>query len=250
MSKLRTRSLALTSSLLSFLGAATLALAFAAGGAAVNVKSVPAGNNISDQNHPEYWENLYPGTTCIKITSGFQGDTYVVPAPPAGTVWRIIVLKYATINDVYDFPAVGAILKSNTGQNLSHVMACYILSSTTTTTAATTTTTAPTTTTTAPTTTTTQPTTTTTDPSTTTTDPSTTTTDPSTTTTDPSTTTTASVQGTTIVNDPGTTTTVTVLAETLAKTGSDSDVLTTLGLILLGLGGFLLLFARRSSSRA
>jgi LPXTG-motif cell wall-anchored protein len=257
MSTLRTRLLAVATSFTSIIG--LLFLALAGGGV---LSTVPA-NNISDQNQPGYWENLYPGTTCIKLTQGFSGDTFVVNAPPAGTIWRIVDLKFGTVHETHDFPNQGDVLTTSTGQNISHVMECYTSptttssstsSSTTSTTQATTTSATQATTTSTQATTTTAPSTTS-SSSTSSTSSSTTTTAPSTTTTDPSTTTTAQVLGTTIVNStttdpvaPSSTTTATVLGTTLAHTGDSTGLLLTVGALLIGFGAALLLSVRRRIS--
>ena len=179
---------------------------------------------------------------------------FIVPEPPEGKTWTLLVLKGGTTNEVIPLPVVGQGYSHSAHDN-SHVILCWEDEEvTTTTTAPTTTTTSPTTTTT-----TTRPSTTTTSSSTTTTVPvtttssSTTTTDPTTTTTKPVTTTSNPTTTSVVVTttDPPTTTTVTV-PTTLPVTGPSVNMdlgwlaLFALALIVLA-GAALVAVGRRDS---
>lgn len=167
---------------------------------------------------------------------------FIVPEPPSGTVWTLLVLKAGTTNETVPYPVAGDSYAHSEHDN-SHIILCWEESSDTTTTSTTVDTTTTTTssipTTTVPkTTTTTEPTTTTTAPVTTTSSSTTTSVDPTTTSTsvDPSTTTVPSTV-------PQTTSTVTT-SSTLPVTGVDTGPLALAGLALVLLGSLSLVALR------
>ena len=156
---------------------------------------------------------------------------FIVPEPPEGTTWTLIVLKAGTTNETIPYPLEGQSFSHSLHEN-SHVILCWETEQVTTTT------TLPPTTTTS-----TQPPTTT----TTTTIASTTTTE-ATTTTSSSTTTTV---GTTTTSELATTTTVpatttTTMPEELPFTGpGDLVPIAAIGALLTILGGAAVIGARR-----
>jgi len=180
---------------------------------------------------------------------------YVVPAPPAGATWTLLVLKAGTENQQIPNPVVGQAYSHSNGKDISHVILCYereVPPSTTTTTVI-----PPTTTTVPPTTSTT----------TTSTPPeTTTTTEPPVTTTTvlPTTSTTVPPSSTTTLPPDPTTTTTEVPPPTLIESGDagyigeaddgheheENDGLLVLlvgGLVVAGLMGLAWLVGRASS---
>jgi len=197
--------------------------------------------DISEKNKVGYW--------CEDGIKYEPVDTpFIVPAPPAGTTWTLIVLKGGTTNQTHATPKTGETYSHSEHEN-SHVILCYEEASTTTTEPSTTTSSSSTTSSTSSTTT-----------SSTTTSSTTTTSQPTTRSTVAETTTSSST--TTTVVDPTTTTqleatttvppTTTTTVPTLPVTGIPDDVLP-LGVALL-VGGVLLLLSaswlghRRSGS--
>lgn len=210
----------------------------------------------TDSNQVSFW-----------CEAGFKYEPvetpYVVPEPPADSVWTLLVLKAGSgegSNHPVENPVVGQAYTHPTGRDISHVILCYEGESGTTTTEGTVTTLATTTTSEATTTTTTEPPTTTTVPetsttttsstTTSTTQPTTTTSTTSSTTTSttepPSTTTTLDTTTTTVV-DPSTTTTtgtprggVATGGGGTADTGLEADQWAAIAALLIGLGSLLL----------
>jgi hypothetical protein len=50
---------------------------------------------------------------------------YVVPAPPAGATWTLLVLKAGTDNQTIANPVVGQAYSPSNGKDISHVILCY-----------------------------------------------------------------------------------------------------------------------------
>ena len=206
--------------------------------AVVLALAIPAGATPPEDSKNEVsdWCNGSDGIKYEPVATPF-----IVPAPPAGTVWTKIVVKAgsgAGQNETWDYPDVGGWYSHSEHDN-SHVILCYEELTVTTTVP----TTIPDTTTTIP------DTTTTTDPETTTTTgpETTTTTDPeTTTTTDPGTTTTTDPVTTTTAQETTTIPEVSTDIPELPVTGIDSGWFVLAGLLLLatGLGG--LAIARRT----
>ena len=120
----------------------------------LSVGAVLASTDISDENKVGYWcEN---GVKYEPVAT-----PYVVPTPPEGTAWTLLVLKAGSgegANETFANPTSGQSYVHSTGKDISHVILCWEEVTTTTasstTTSSSTTTEPPTTTTTAPTTTT------------------------------------------------------------------------------------------------
>lgn len=79
----------------------------------------------SDANQPENWETYlvdegYVDVECMKYEEGFDGDTWV-----SDDDYLLVVLKYATINEEFWFVEEDEELSTETGQDISHVIACY-----------------------------------------------------------------------------------------------------------------------------
>ncbi len=146
----------------------------------------------TDSNQVDHWCE-----TGVKFEP--VSTPYVVPSPPAGSTWTLLILKAGTANDQIPNPVVGQAYAHSSGKDISHVILCYEEVPTSTTT----TTTLP-----VPTTTTTEP------PGSTTT---TTTTVPGSTTTTSTTTTT--LGSTTTTMDPQSTTTTRVPPPTYIESG-------------------------------
>lgn len=78
-------------------------------------------------NHPSYYEGLGYGT-CIKTED--PGDPYVLPPPPAGTYWTLLVLKAGSAasnddwNTLVENPTPGPYVHPS-GKDLSHIIRCY-----------------------------------------------------------------------------------------------------------------------------
>lgn len=211
----------------------------------------------TDSNQVDFW--------CESGVKHEPVDTpYVVPEPPADSVWTLLVLKAGSgegSNHEVAYPVVGQAYEHPTGRDISHVILCYEeeSGSTTTTQATTTTTTEPpssTTTSTSSTSTSTSTTTSTTQPTTTTSTTSSTTTS---TTQPPSTTTTLGTTTTTVVVEDTTTTTAVVTTPTdpppptripagnsLPETGLEAGQWAAIAVLLLGLGSLLLAGSRRA----
>lgn len=152
----------------------------------------------TDSNQVDFWCE-----TGVKFEP--VSTPYVVPTPPAGATWTLLVLKAGTENDQIPNPVVGNAYSHSSGRDISHVILCYeeVPPSTTTTT-------------------TTLPTTTSTTTSTTTPPDTTTTTEPPTTSTTTSTSTTTTLPEpttTTVPPDPSTTTTSEVPPPTYIESG-------------------------------
>ena len=195
-----------------------------------------------EENKVEYWCEDGNGIKYEPVDTPF-----IVPAPPAGTTWTLIVLKAGTTNETESYPVSGQEFSHSLHDN-SHVILCWeeTPSDTTTTTQETTTSTTST------------PTTTVID--TTTTDPSTTTSSTTPTTTLPGSTTTLLDSSTTSVMSPSTvppttttskpvttslpSTPTTSPPKTLPVTGANVMVYGLIGMALLLTGGFVLALAR------
>ena len=178
-----------------------------------------------DENKVEFWCN---GTDGIKYE---PVDTpFIVPAPPEGTTWTLIVIKAGTTNETNTNPIPGTSYAHSEHDN-SHVILCWeTVTTTTTTTILTTTTTTPTDSTT---TTTTTASTTTTDPASTTSSSTTTTSSPTTTTSSSSTTTTLGTTTSTVPPSTPTTTPPVDPPTELPVTGANLMSFTVLGLVAL-----------------
>jgi cobalamin biosynthesis Mg chelatase CobN len=171
---------------------------------------------------------------------------FIVPAPPDGTVWTLIVLKAGTTNETVPYPVVGDSYSHSEHDN-SHIILCWealststivvnttVPDDTTTTTTISPTTTLPTSTTTS------EAVTTTTEQSTTTTDPTTTSSSTTTTSVDPTTTSTSVDPSTTTEPSTVPQTTSTVTTSTLPVTGFNADDVVPFGVALLVVGVVLL----------
>ncbi len=96
----------------------------------------------SDENTVEFWcdngEKIEPVDT-----------PFIVPDPPEGTTWTLLVLKAGTMNSTVSSPVVGQAYSHPSGKEISHVILCYTIimdtpsTSTTTPTTSSTTTTDP-----------------------------------------------------------------------------------------------------------
>lgn len=88
------------------------------------------GNDDSAKNHPEYWENQYPGTTCVKYDN-VNALTFTVPAAPDDTEWVVAVVKAGSKqsvdnpNHVDETVRTGDVLSHPSGKNISHVILCH-----------------------------------------------------------------------------------------------------------------------------
>ena len=221
----------------------------------IGLPAVAYGQTNPDANKVAYWcepdGNFEPfADTGVKYE---PVDTpFIVPAPPEGKIWTLLVLKAGTTNETVAYPVVGQGYQQGTDKDNSHVILCWEVNEVTTTTSTSTSTTSTSTSTTSTsstttstpsttipgTTTTVQPTTT---SSSTTTIPATTTSPP---TTDPSTTTSLDETTTTLA----TTTVPPVTEPTLPVTGVEVGGLGALALALLALGGLTVFAIRKSHS--
>lgn len=143
-----------------------------------------AGQADPEANNPAYW-----GEDCFKIDDGTGSDEYV-----ATDDFRLVVLKSGNVNDEFYDVKAGDVLATTSGQDVSHLILCEGVTTTTTAPESTTTTVPESTTTTVP-------------ESTTTVPESTTTVPESTTTTQPESTTTTQPESTTTTEPPPTPTT-------------------------------------------
>lgn len=226
-------------------GAIAVMVLASAGTALAETYTAPGQPNVltvdSDANKVSFW--CEPDDAGIKYEP--VATPYIVPEPPEGKVWTLLVIKSALVNDQFPNPVVGQAYNAVSEKDISHVILCWedtVVTTTTTTSSTTTTTPSTTTTTTTSTTvptTTTEPTTTTTDPTSTTSSsiPTTSTTVIATTTVPPSSSTTSSNPTSTV---PPTTTTVTV-PTTLPVTGPSVNMglgwLALFAVALIVLGG-------------
>ena len=80
----------------------------------------------SDENTVEFWcdngEKFEPVET-----------PFIVPDPPEGTTWTLLVLKAGTENHSISTPTPGSAYSHPSGKEISHVILCYEESGTTTT---------------------------------------------------------------------------------------------------------------------
>lgn len=77
-------------------------------------------------NQEAYWEAMGYGD-CTKEELDDGVGSFVLPAPPMGTAYTLLVLKAgsgATANDVIENPVVGEEYTHGTGKDLSHVIWC------------------------------------------------------------------------------------------------------------------------------
>ena len=196
-------------------------------------------------NEGPYWVNYLAnergitGATCTKISQSSE-SAFVMPAPPAGSSWVLLVVKQGTDNYVYYDPIGGHTYPSTGDQapGYSHLIVCSTVDEveTTTTTSVE-------------------------DTTTTSVEDTTTTSVEDTTTTSVEDTTTTSVEDTTTTSEEQTTTTTeddpevlpTVVTTTpdevddeeLPFTGLDSDVMFGIAVLLFGVGAALLAITRR-----
>ena len=212
------------------LGLISFALLVMIATVALAIRPAVATNDISEANKVGYW--CEDGIKYEPVETPF-----IVPAPPAGTTWTLLVLKGGTTNETVDYPVVGQGYSHSAHDN-SHVILCWEEPSdtTTTSTSAVTTTVANSTTTTE------VSDTTTTVPVTTTS--SSTTTSPSTTTLPTSTTSTSQPMDTTTTST-GLVTTTTVMTE-LPMTGSSLTGIAVLGMMMLALGSAFVYSVRKA----
>ena len=198
------------------LGLISFALLVMIATVALAIRPAVATNDISEANKVGYW--CEDGIKYEPVETPF-----IVPAPPAGTTWTLLVLKGGTTNETVDYPVVGQGYSHSAHDN-SHVILCWEEPSdtTTTSTSAVTTTVANSTTTT--------------EVSDTTTTVPVTTTSSSTTTTVPKTTTTTSIPVTTTTTKPAiTTTTMDPPTTTIPEVQTDIAELPTTGIPLTGI---------------
>ncbi len=120
----------------------TIALMLVAGVFAALALVIPT-VSATDSNQVDFWCD--DGMKVEPVST-----PYVVPAPPAGTTWTLLVLKAGLDNQTIANPVVGQAYSHSNGKDISHVILCYEeeVPPSTTTTIPTTTTTAPRTTTT------------------------------------------------------------------------------------------------------
>jgi len=187
-----------------------------------------ATTDISEKNKVSYW--CEDGIKYEPVETPF-----IVPAPPEGTQWTLIVLKAGTTNETHPYPKQGDTY-SHTLHDNSHVILCWEETSDTTTTSPSSTTSSTVTTTTIPDTTTTVPVTTT---------SSSTTTIQSTSTLATSTTSTSQPMDTTTTST-GLVTTTTVMTE-LPMTGSTLTGIAVLGMMMLALGSAFVYSVRKTN---
>ena len=50
---------------------------------------------------------------------------FVVPTPPEGTTWTLLVLKAGLVNDEISTPAPSSVHHHSSGKEISHVILCY-----------------------------------------------------------------------------------------------------------------------------
>lgn len=214
----------------------------------IGLPAVAYGQTNPDANKVAYWCEP-DGNFELFADTGVKYEPvdtpFIVPAPPEGKIWTLLVLKAGTTNETVAYPVVGQGYQQGTDKDNSHVILCWEVNEVTTTTSTSTSTTSTSSTTTSTpsttipgTTTTVQPTTT---SSSTTTIPATTTSPP---TTDPSTTTSLDETTTTLA----TTTVPPVTEPTLPVTGVEVGGLGALALALLALGGLTVFAIRKSHS--
>lgn len=215
-----------------------VALAFAtpANGETYTAPGEPVPLSVdSEANKVSFW--CEPDDAGVKYEP--VATPYIVPEPPEGKTWTLLVLKGGTTNEVIQRPVVGQGYSHSAHEN-SHVILCWEDEEVTTTTTSSTTTSSTTTSTSS---TTSSTSTSTTQPPTTTTVP--TTTSSSTTTSTPTSTTTTALTTTTSTETPSTTTTSTVppststpTDDTLPVTGAPESVkrLGIAGLVFLAVG--------------
>src|SRR4051794_10322314 len=70
-----------------------------AGVATVGSAPRASASDFSDKNQPEYWSSLGYGT-CVKYEN--PGTPYVLGAPPAGSVWTLLVVKAGSESSTND----------------------------------------------------------------------------------------------------------------------------------------------------
>lgn len=81
----------------------------------------------SDQNHAWYWENVlaekgYDDAKCIKLEK--ESDYLQVPEIKQGGEWALLVLKSATVNDLFWNPVIGEKYSPISGKRISHAFQC------------------------------------------------------------------------------------------------------------------------------
>lgn len=81
-----------------------------------------AGAYDSEQNQPGYW-----GDDCWKVEGGTGPAVYL------DADYRLVVLKSGTVNDAFDAPRAGDQLVTRSGKDISHVIYCPEIPTTTTT---------------------------------------------------------------------------------------------------------------------
>ena len=85
-----------------------------------------AAQSNSDLNHPSYYEGLGYGT-CVKTDP--VSTPYTLGAPPAGSYWRLLVLKAGSAasnddwNTMLDYPQPGS-FSHPSGKQISHIIKC------------------------------------------------------------------------------------------------------------------------------
>ena len=83
----------------------------------------------TDSNQVDFWCET-------GVKSEPVSTPYVVPSPPAGSTWTLLIIKAGTANDQIPNPVVGQAYSHSSGKDISHVILCYeeVPTSTTTTT--------------------------------------------------------------------------------------------------------------------
>ncbi len=89
------------------------------------------------ENNPAFWVGENGSTECWKHESGDPIDggshgkvlasdksVWQMGTPPTGKVFSLLVLKSATMNDVFYDPTPGALYGTVSGKNISHVIVC------------------------------------------------------------------------------------------------------------------------------
>lgn len=99
-------------------------------GFATQVSATPPPNT----NEVAYW----CGSSDLGVKYDPVSTPFVVPAPPAGTVWTLLVLKAGSDvsvetgeNETFTDPVVGQSYTHSSGKDLSHAILCYGIATTT-----------------------------------------------------------------------------------------------------------------------
>lgn len=80
-------------------------------------------------NKPQYWENYlktekgYTFAECKKYEKSPK-DAFTVPAADSDAPWVLLVLKSATVNDLFENPEVGKAYSTESGKDISHAILC------------------------------------------------------------------------------------------------------------------------------